>query len=144
MTTTNLNTEIIMIVHLPLSLYIGVASAPTVSVRPGSLTSLTVDMTVPEYGRECVDMYRATAVVGGVTLEQPVNVTDPNQMMYSFPFSRLDLCRDMLTSATVVVVTNGVVGTMATPVTTDPLSVTSKCLVVCTLKIIICTQLSMC
>ena len=83
-------------------------------------------MTVPEYGRECVDMYRATAVVGGVTLEQPVNVTDPNQMMYSFEFSGLDLCRDMLTSATAVGVTNGVEGTMATPVTTDPTDGSSK------------------
>ena len=90
------------------------------TVRPGSLSTLTVDMTAPVYGRECVDLYRATAVVGGMTLptiDQPV--TDPNQAMYSFDFPGVDLCRDMLTSVTAVAVTNGMEGTMATPFTTD-------------------------
>ena len=90
------------------------------TVRSGSLSALTVDMTAPVYGRECVDLYRATAVVGGMilpTMEQ--SVTDPTQDMYSFVFPGVDLCRDMLISVTAVAVTNGIEGTMARPFTTD-------------------------
>ena len=67
-----------------------------------------------------MDLYRATAVVGGMTLPTIVQpVTDPNQVMYTLVFPAVDLCRDMLTNVTAVAVTNGMEGTMATPFTTD-------------------------
>lgn len=98
---------------------IGAASSPTIAVRRNSLSSLSIDMIAPVYGRECVDTYRATAVVGAMTLE-PVEqeVMDPTQLMYNLVFP-VDLCRYMLTSVTAVGITDGMEGDPATLVTTD-------------------------
>ena len=98
----------------------GPALAPKVTVHPDGLSALTIDVTSSVYGRECVDLYRATAAVGGVTLPTRNQfVTDPTQATYRILFPGVDLCRDMLTSVTAVAVTNGMEGTMSLPVTTD-------------------------
>ena len=102
-----------------LIIVIGTSSSPTVAVRHNSLSSLSIDMIAPVYGRECVDTYRATAVVDGMTL-QPVeqDVMDPTQLMYNLAFP-VDLCRHMLTNVTAVGITDGMGGDPAIPVTSD-------------------------
>ena len=84
-------------------------------------------MTAPVYGRECVDSYRTTAVVGGNingSIEEPV--VDPTQDIYTLVIPRVDLCRDIVTSVTAVGVTDGMEGALATPVTVDNIDRTSK------------------
>ena len=81
---------------------------------------LTVTLTPPEYGRECVDTYKVTAAVDGMTLpplEQ--SVTDPMKEIYVFVFSEVDLCRDNVTSVTTIAVTDGREGTLSPPVAID-------------------------
>ena len=108
----------------------GPASAPKVTVRPDGLSTLIIDVTSPVYGRECVDLYRATAAVGGVTLPtKEQRVTDPTQDTYRIMFPRVDLCRDMLTSVTAVAITGGMEGTMASPITTDVIDRSSELII---------------
>ena len=110
----------------------GPASAPTiVTISPQGLTSLTVDMTVPNTGEICVDNYRATIMeegVGGMRLSREQVVTDATQNLYKFEFSELDLCGEMRPSytATATAVTNGVEGATATFSTAVNVDTTSK------------------
>ena len=105
---------------LIICIVIGTSSSPTVAVRRNSLSSLSIDMIAPVYGRECVDTYRATAVVGDMLLDpERQDVMDPTQLMYNLVFPRVDLCRHMLTNVTAVGITDGMEGDPAIPVTSD-------------------------
>ena len=97
----------------------GPAAAPLVAVRPGGLSTITVDITAPVYGRECVDYYRGNAVVGERILTRNRTVTDPNQALYTIVFPGVDLCGDILNNVTAVGVTDGREGTSSTPFTMD-------------------------
>lgn len=99
----------------------GPASAPIITISPQGLTTLNVDMTVPNTGAICVDNYTVSLTEegtqsGGMRLSQEQDVTDATQSLYRFQFSGLDLCREMQPSytATATAVTNGVEGATAT------------------------------
>jgi hypothetical protein len=110
----------------------GPASAPTIIISPQGLTTLTVDMTVPNTGEICVDNYKITLTedgIGGMRLSQDQVVTDATQRLYHFEFEDLviDLCRELQPSytATATAVTNGIeeaTATFSTPVNVDKTS----------------------
>ena len=130
-----------MYIHIVHS--IGLNSAPTVTVRPGGLSTLIIDMTTSVYGMECVDLYRVTASVGEVTKEESIPVTDPIQVMYTFVFMFLpptDLCVNHLSSATAVGVTNGIEGTMASSVMDDAIDRSSRSSYLCFFHLNTCTS----
>ena len=84
-------------------------------------------MTVPTYGSECVDFYRATVRVGGVILpSMELTVTDPNQVTYIFTFTELELCMDPINSVAVAGVTDDVAGVEGSPAVTDIIDRFSK------------------
>lgn len=122
-----MNCTIIYKLHTCIVTISGTASAPMASVRSDSLSSLAVDMTAPVYGRECVDSYRATAVVGGMTVGPIVQrVVNPTQDMFTLVIPGVDLCRNTFTYVTAYGVTDGMEGAIATPVTVDNIDRTSK------------------
>ena len=84
-------------------------------------------MTVPTYGSECVDFYRATVRVGGVILpSMELTVTDPTQITYSFIFVGLQLCRDSIDNVSVAGVTDGVAGVEGSRTVTNVIKRSSK------------------
>ena len=104
----------------------GPASAPMLDIQSVGPTVVIINMSVPATGGLCVDLYRASVVVGGMTLSGVQSVTSPSQDVYTFELLA-DLCRDVrVTSATAVGVTDGVIGTMATLNTSETADRSSK------------------
>ena len=84
-------------------------------------------MTVPIYGSECVDFYRATVRVGGVSLpSMELTVTDLTQIAYRFTFTDLELCMDPIDNVAIAGVTDGVAGVEGSPAVTDVIDRSSK------------------
>lgn len=100
--------------------FAGPASAPAVTLRAVDNSTLIVDARAADTGRFCVDTYRATVVVNENTL-LPVeqSVADPMQLNYTFTFSSLDLCTDIVNRITVVPVTNSMEGQSGSPSSTS-------------------------
>ena len=92
-------------------LIIGAASSPqNVTIQPVGLSGLLVNMTIPAYGSECVDMYSAHIEGIQTSLRHNESVTDPSQSRYSFCVD-FDICQEQENlTITVVSHTNGVDG----------------------------------
>ena len=72
--------------------HLGTTTAPAdFNVYVRSFTALSINVTVPIYGSECVDEYRATLQ----TSNQSVRVVNVNQRVYTFDFF-VNICRDVL------------------------------------------------
>ena len=81
-----------------------------VTIQLVGLSGLMVNMTIPVYGSECVDVYSTTIDGLRTPLRHNESVTDPSQSRYSFYFE-VNICQE-LGDITVSVVsnTNGIHG----------------------------------
>ena len=94
---------------------LGTASSPVgVTIQPVGLSGLLVNMTIPLYGSECVDLYSASieGLNGQTSLRVNKSVMDVQQRGYTFFFA-FDLCQALgydITTVSVVSNSNGIDG----------------------------------
>ena len=98
----------------------GPASAVMVTVHFLNVSTFVVSLRVPEYGRECIDLYRVTTAVNDTAYApMELHVTDITQVLYYFIFQGVNLCKGNLTNITAVAVVNSSEGASASLVFDD-------------------------